>query len=146
VTFRDGTGTPKGYRRLDLEDAWMRYLPPQADKSETRETRETEPDLWGENVAHDPSGSGNKVRHVSDGVSNGGDIGNGKNAVGSRVVSDVSDVSDLAENGSGQPTCAQCGNPGGNEVAFGDGPSVHLHRECEDAFIDTKMREQGITQ
>ena len=115
VTFRDGTGTPKGYRRVDLEDAWMRYLHPQADKSETSETRETEPNLWGENVAHNLSDIGNngnssgntaaaEARHVSDGVSNGGNIGNGKSAVGSTDVSDVSDVSDLAGNGSGQPT------------------------------------------
>ena len=115
VTFRDGTGTPKGYRRVDLEDAWMRYLHPQADKSETSETRETEPNLWGENVAHYLSDIGNngnsggntaaaEARHVSDGVSNGGDIGNGKSAVGSTDVSHVSDVSDLAGNGSGQPT------------------------------------------
>jgi hypothetical protein len=153
VTFRDGTGTPKGYRRVDLEDAWMRYLPPQADKSETSETRETEPDLWGQNVAHDFSDIGNsgnssgntaaEVRHVSDGVSNGGDIGNGKNAVGSRVVSDVSDVSDLAGDGRGQPICTQCGRPGGNQVAC-DGLSVWLHRDCESAFIERRMREEGI--
>ena len=98
VTFRDGTGTPKGYRRVDLEDAWMRDLHPQADKSETSETRETEPNLWGENVAHNLSDIGNngnssgntaaaEARHVSDGVSNGGNIGNGKSAVGSTDVS-----------------------------------------------------------
>jgi putative DNA primase/helicase len=43
------------------------------------------------------------------------------------------------------PLCTHCGRPGGNEVAFGDGPSVRLHRECEMAFIDIKMREQGVT-
>src|SRR5262245_61027602 len=151
VTFRDGIGTSKGYRRVDLEDAWMRYLPPQADKSETSVTRETQPDSWGENVAHDladignsGNGSGNRaaadVSHVSDDVSNGGDIGNGKNAVGSKAVSDVTDVSDLAGNGRGQPICMQCGRPGGNEVACGDGPSVRLHRECESAFNDRRTR------
>jgi Protein of unknown function (DUF3631) len=114
VTFRDATGTPKGYRRADLEDAWMRYLPPQASKSETTETRETEATLSGENVAHDLSGVGNvgndsgnttaaKARHVSEGVSNGGNIGNGKNAAESRVVSDVSDVSHSADDGGQQP-------------------------------------------
>lgn len=42
------------------------------------------------------------------------------------------------------PLCTHCGRPGGNEVAFGDGPSVRLHRQCEDAFIDRRMREEGV--
>jgi hypothetical protein len=29
-------------------------------------------------------------------------------------------------------------------VAFGDGPSVRLHRECEDAFIGRRMHEEGV--
>ena len=77
-----------------------------------------EPNLWGENVAHNLSDIGNngnssgntaaaEARHVSDGVSNGGNIGNGKSAVGSTDVSDVSDVSDLAGNGSGQPPASR---------------------------------------
>jgi hypothetical protein len=41
--------------------------------------------------------------------------------------------------------CAQCGRPGGNEVAFGEGSSVRLHRECEAAFIDRRMREEGVS-
>jgi hypothetical protein len=41
------------------------------------------------------------------------------------------------------PLCAQCGCPGGNEVAYGDDQTVRLHRDCEDAFIDRRMREKG---
>ena len=65
-------------------------------------------------------------------------------------VSDVSDVSLPADDGrgiseaaNGRGLCTQCGHPGGNEVAFGDGPSIWLRRECEDAFIDRRMREEG---
>ena len=43
--------------------------------------------------------------------------------------------------------CAQCGRPGGNEVAFGDeiGP-VWLHRECEAPWIERRMGEEGISR
>lgn len=41
---RIGTWTGKGYLRQDFYDAWVRYLPPLASgKSETKETRETNP-------------------------------------------------------------------------------------------------------
>ncbi|HKB23337.1 MAG TPA: hypothetical protein VKC99_11215 [Methyloceanibacter sp.] len=43
--------------------------------------------------------------------------------------------------------CAQCGRPGGNEVAFGDeiGP-VWLHRKCEAPWIERRMGEEGISR
>jgi hypothetical protein len=41
--------------------------------------------------------------------------------------------------------CAQCGRPGGNEVAFGDEiGSVWLHRQCEAPWIERRMGEEGI--
>jgi hypothetical protein len=40
-TFRSGSTTHKGYRRVDLHDAWLRYLPPPPYASETSETRAT---------------------------------------------------------------------------------------------------------
>jgi hypothetical protein len=60
-----------------------------------------------------------------------------------RLFQGTGGVPDKAPDGCG-PGCAQCGRPGGNEVAFGDGPSIWLHRECEVAFIDRRMREEGI--
>src|SRR5215472_12828007 len=41
--------------------------------------------------------------------------------------------------------CAQCGRPGGNQVASGDeiGP-VWLHHECEASWIERRMGEEGI--
>ena len=40
-TFRDGSKTPKGYRREDLHDAWLRYLPQSPTASETSATPAT---------------------------------------------------------------------------------------------------------
>jgi len=41
-------------------------------------------------------------------------------------------------------TCAQCGQPGGNMVATSDGLTHRLHRECEKAWIERRMGEEGI--
>lgn len=44
ATIRTGTGTPKGYRSIDLHDAWERYLSsPAGGKSATSATFATEP-------------------------------------------------------------------------------------------------------
>ena len=59
------------------------------------------------------------------------------------LVAPVAAVAPFPGDGPG-PVCTQCGRPGGNEVAFGDGPSVRLHRGCEDAFIDRRMGEEGV--
>jgi hypothetical protein len=144
---RDGAETTKGYERADLLDAWARYLP-SSHKRETRETSETSPDLW----ASDVSDVSDEAANVSDGVANVSANGGQKNPDKSTTVSDVSDVSlpagdgrGISEvvNGSG-PVCVQCGRPGGNQVACGDDETVQLHRECESAFIERRMREEGI--
>ena len=45
----------------------------------------------------------------------------------------------------GDPSlCTYCGRPGGNEVAYGDDETVRLHCECEAAFIERRMREEGV--
>lgn len=46
--------------------------------------------------------------------------------------------------GANSAVCSHCGRPGGNRVAF-DGGEVILHRECENPWIDTRMREEGIS-
>jgi hypothetical protein len=57
-TIRVGTATPKGYRREDLHDVWLRYLPPSPAKSTTTATSETGP----ANMARDVVA----VAHVAD--------------------------------------------------------------------------------
>ena len=42
VTVRIGASTPKGYRRADMHDAWIRYLGPSSYISATRATCATE--------------------------------------------------------------------------------------------------------
>jgi hypothetical protein len=146
--IREGDVTLKGYERADLLDVWARYLP-SSQTSETSETSETTPELR----AVDVSGVSDEAPNVSDEVASVSANGGQKKPDKSMNVSDVSDVSlppddgrriSEAANGRRGPVCVQCGRPGGKEVAFGDGPSVRLHRECEDAFIDTKMRDQGV--
>jgi 5S rRNA maturation endonuclease (ribonuclease M5) len=142
--IREGDLTMKGYQRADLLDAWARYLPP-SQASETSETRETSPDLWASDVS-------DEAANVSDEVASVSANGRQKSPDKSMNVSDVSDVSLPADDGRGVseaangrgPVCAQCGRPGGNEVACGDDETIRLHRECEAAFIERRMREEGI--
>ena len=142
--IRDGTTNKKGYQRADLADAWARYLPsPQT--SETSETAETTQHFQGPNVSgvsDSPSAVSDEASNVSDSPPDVSLNGGPKNPTKSTSVSDVSDVSLLADherrkfdavNGGG-PVCAHCGRPGGNEVFFSDGQSGRLHRECEDPY------------
>jgi hypothetical protein len=146
----------KGYERADLHDVWRRYLPPSPDKPVTGVTPVTEPvscgfdvtpvTAQGSNVtAGEPNRASDPVTPVTAQKEACDGSGNTGSAHEMRVVTPVTPVTPFPGNGSGQPTCAQCGRPGGNEVAFGDGPLVRLHRECEHAFIDTKMRDQGVS-
>ncbi len=48
TTFRDGTTTAKGYRREDLHDPWLRYLP-KSDNSVTKVTGNPPSILFGGN-------------------------------------------------------------------------------------------------
>jgi hypothetical protein len=50
-TIRVGTATPKGYRREDLHDVWLRYLPPSPAMSTTTATSETGPADSAHNVS-----------------------------------------------------------------------------------------------
>jgi hypothetical protein len=43
TTIRTGTGTPKGYRREDMHDAWVRYLGPSPHEPATSATSATPP-------------------------------------------------------------------------------------------------------
>jgi Protein of unknown function (DUF3631) len=87
--IRVGDVTLKGYIRAELADAWLRYLSPSPDKSETSETSETVPDLQGSDVS-DVSHSGpnvsDAVSHVSDAVSDSA----------TEIVNNINNVSDVS--------------------------------------------------
>ncbi|MGH8151998.1 MAG: DUF3631 domain-containing protein, partial [Rhodanobacteraceae bacterium] len=88
TSVRNGDRTPKGYRRVDLYDAWIRYLPPPADKSATAATSATSEAQCG----LDRCGS---VADVADDLLANGAL----KANGSANVADVADVAHLANNG-----------------------------------------------
>jgi hypothetical protein len=158
--IRVGDSTPRGYVRADLHDVWRRYLPPLADKAATAATATTSQSFQGGNVA--PAG----FEAATDGPEPQRDVNPDVASVASRneaccgsdsarsademgFVAPVAPVAPSAGNGGLPPgedrICAHCGRLGGNEVAFGEGSSVRLHRECEDSFIDRRMREEGVS-
>jgi hypothetical protein len=152
---RIGDAVPKGYIRADLYDVWRRYLPPLADKPATPATAATSQSFQDVGVAPAEKEAATdetgplRVAPVAGDVEACSASVDAENADEMGLVARVAGVAPFPGNGGGAangrgPACAQCGRPGGNEVAFGDGPSVRLHRGCEDAFIDAKMREQGV--
>jgi hypothetical protein len=121
-TVRIGDSTPKGYARVDLHDAWARYLPqPSPAKSATSATRATVVEFQRQNVAACGAGAANVADTVSDVADDVADAGpNTPHEFND--VSDVADVAHLAGN-----RCAQCGG--------GDGPmnrsdNAWWHPEC----------------
>jgi Protein of unknown function (DUF3631) len=99
----------KGYYRAELEDAWERYLP-QPDRSETSETKETEPDLQGLSVSDEVSDDDDDQKPsapVSDEISDGDGLRKPRTSAKSTGVSEVSEVSDLAGNGGEDPAKRQ---------------------------------------
>jgi hypothetical protein len=115
---RFGDVTLKGYTREDFNDAWRRYAPPPADKSETSETDETTQQ--------------NQPQSVSD-VSEphfGGSDSDPKNTSKATIVSDVSGVSHVREGQ--EQKCAQCNARDGTEALHPIGDrTVWLHPECK---------------
>jgi hypothetical protein len=164
---REGKQTSKGYARVDLVDAWARYLPPQTPERETSETRETSEQYQGpdvsdvsdspQNVSPDVS---DEARNVSDSfpdVSDAALNGAPKDPIKSTSVSDVSDVSLPSEkerrtsgaaNGgdSGEDrTCVQCKGKidGTEQLVAVSGQAVWLHRECERFWLRALDEEAG---
>jgi Protein of unknown function (DUF3631) len=70
-TIRLGTATAKGYRREDLHDVWLRYLPPSPAKSATCVTSETRTTV----AAARPAAPVTPVTDVTDLPSYGGEFG-----------------------------------------------------------------------
>ena len=157
--IRGGTSNKKGYLRADLADAWARYLPsPQT--SETSETAETTQHFQAPNVSavsDSHQGVSDEALDVSDTQPDASLNGGSKNPTRSTIVSDVSDVSLLADHGGrtsnvvnggdateDQPddipadrTCAQCeGEIDGTErLVSVSGRAVWLHDVCERIWV-----------
>jgi len=131
-TVRIGDSTPKGYARVDLHDAWARYLPPPSPaKSATSATGATILEYQRQNVAESGADAGNvadTVSHVADDVAD-----STQNNV--NVFNDVSAVADVAHLAG--DICTQCGG--------GDGPmSRHdhawWHPECRQYWLKQRRR------
>jgi hypothetical protein len=50
----------------------------------------------------------------------------------------------IADDKSPTPYCAQCGQPGGLPVAFGDALAT-VHRDCRDAWLTTRFNQESPT-
>jgi hypothetical protein len=146
---REGEQTNKGYARADLVDAWDRYLP-QAAERETSETKETSEQYQGanvsdvsdgpENVSHGSSSSASDVSDQAPNVSHGSLNAGPKSPTKSTSVSDVSDVSHLADEErrtSDDHTCAQCNGAidGTERWVSVSGRAAWLHLECERFWV-----------
>jgi hypothetical protein len=157
--IRGGTSNKKGYLRADLADAWARYLPsPQT--SETSETAETTQHFQAPKVSavsDSHQDVSDEALDVSDTQPDASLNGGSKKPTRSKTVSDVSDVSLLADHGGrtsnvvngrdateDQPddipadrTCAQCqGEIDGTERPVSvSGRAVWLHDVCERIWV-----------
>jgi hypothetical protein len=130
-TVRIGDLTPKGYARVDLHDAWARYLPASPGKSATSATGATSLVHQGENVADCGAIAGNvadTVSHVADDVADASP----NNVNEFKNVSDVAVVAQLAGH-----TCAQCDEQSDVMISRG---SNWWHPECWEYRV---RRERG---
>jgi putative DNA primase/helicase len=124
----------KGYERDQLEDDFERYLTDKPDSKDPSfpESPQFEPSNrrnadeirtsgdFKPSTPESPSTVGKCEKSNNDGLVDGWTVGKGGNG-DARIV------------------CAHCGRPGGNEVAFGDDPTVYLHRGCEEPWIRRKL-------
>lgn len=118
VRPEDAPGTARGYTRADLHDAWERYLPASAARSNTSNTSDTSPVNQAEDVSDD-------VLDVSD-DSSGSQRENHRGNNDVLGVSDVLDVLDLS--GHESRVCAQCNAWDDGTLAQHNG--IWLHPEC----------------
>jgi Protein of unknown function (DUF3631) len=124
-TIRVGTGTPKGYARADLHEAWLRYLPSQSpDRSATGATR---PINVNENMDIDVADNVADLLTVADRAATPNLAATKERQQNQPVISDVADVADFPGYGG---ACAHCGGVGGTvEVSVG-GEMAWLHYGC----------------
>jgi hypothetical protein len=145
---RIGETTAKGYVRADFVDVWKRYLPslPPSDRSETRETSETNPISQGPGASETPP----NVSAVSP-VSLVGDDGGGMSAA--RSLTTPSDFPDLPASLRRTPTngplplCDNCGQPvRATELDPWPWPGrpggINLHSSCEGPWWDSERGQR----
>jgi Protein of unknown function (DUF3631) len=162
--IRIGEATPRGYTRESFFDAWQAYIPPpSAATSATCTTSATSggnPNLFNAKKVADCSKSSATDHHtsatspadVADCTSNVADDVADRREKNASKNSNVADVSFVAllpatqagkRNGGGVGVCAQCGQPGGLQIAYGDAEAV-VHPHCRDAWIATYDRSRPL--
>jgi hypothetical protein len=128
-TVRVGTGTPKGYARADLHEAWLRYLP-SPDKSATSATCATRPINVNENNDMDVADNVADLLTVADRAATPNLAATKERQQNQYVVSDVADVADVADFPANGGACAHCGGVGGTVEVSVSGEMVWLHYGC----------------
>jgi hypothetical protein len=121
--IRIGTATPRGYSRVDLEDAWRRYLSPLPEKSATSATSATNVQIQAVRVA-------DNVADVADAAA----LSQSEKLNRNNAVADVADVAHFSAKG-GETSCqgrkcSQCGKDGETLAVHYGEASAWLHREC----------------
>jgi hypothetical protein len=149
-TRKIGSGADRvnGYLRADFEEAFERYLGSVGDSNsdtrtpcdEIRTSAISQPDSPDPPSLVAKCEKSNNDRLESGRPSRKGGNGDARTASASEpcAVRSPERASDRAE------PCAHCGGPGGNDLAFGDGRFIRLHRDCEAAWIESRMAEEGI--
>jgi hypothetical protein len=130
-TIRVGTGTPKGYARADLHEAWLRYLPSQSpDKSATSATCATRPINVNESNAIGVADNVADLLTVADRAATPNLAATKEPKQNQYSISDVADVADVADFTADGGACSHCGGVGGTvEVSVG-GEMSWLHYGC----------------
>jgi Protein of unknown function (DUF3631) len=99
-TIRLGDATPKGYSKIDLEDAWSRY-------TRTPATSATAPQPRGMAPTTSENGGGGSVAYSGSGIRNGPD---------QREQADVAEVAHVAEVRVDRGRCVRCARYGPDHV------------------------------
>jgi hypothetical protein len=137
-----------GYIREDFKDAFERYLPGEGDSdSDTRtECDEIRTSDDSDSDTSEPGCPSRKCEKPNnDGLLSECPSRKGGNG-DARAADDSEPCAARGPEGNSDPAelCAYCRRPGGNAVAFGDGGSIRLHRECEQPWMENRMAEEGI--
>jgi hypothetical protein len=142
------TGRVGGYVLAQFEEAFERYLGPKGDSDSDSRTEcdEIRTSDDSDSDGTDPGSPSRKCKKPnndglpSDRPSRKAENGKANTSADSEPCAprNSEPAPDPAE------LCAYCNHPGGNAVAFGDGQSIRLHRECEQPWIECRMAEEGI--
>jgi hypothetical protein len=134
----------RGYLLARFQDAFARYLPPEGDAQPSNRQKRDE---MGTSEISQPSRPAKPLtvakceKFNNDGLFDTLTVAKGGN--GKAHTARAAEA--CAPRGPDSPEpCAYCGRPGGNAVAFGEGGSIRLHRECEQPWIENRMAEEGI--